>query len=134
MKDLIRTFILGIIMDELTRAAKIDKRVVLLNALPIQAFKYTHFTITCKRVSLDAVKDIVLSADVVESYIRHEATIRALNEAFNLSLTPNPGIYEYRDNDTLLIVTLKTPRRGVEVQQLTIDDLDFTLCVCSKHD
>jgi Domain of unknown function (DUF1874). len=124
----------GIIMEELTRTILSNKRVILLNALPIQAFKHTYFTIACKRTSLEAVKDIVTHSSILENYIRHEATIRALNEAFNLSLTPNPGLYEYSSDDILVIVTLKTPRRGVELQQLTIDDLDFTLCVCDVHD
>jgi Domain of unknown function (DUF1874). len=121
-------------VSEITKLVLSSRRVILLNALPVQAFKHTYFTITCKRTSLEAVKDIVLSASVLENYIRHEATIRALNEAFNLSLTPNPGLYEYRDGDVLVIVTLKKPQRGVEAEQLTTSDLDFVLCISETRD
>jgi len=115
-----------------TRVVLSKTRVVLLNALPIQAFNYQLFKIGCKRTSVDAVRDILVNATILESYVRHEATVKVLSELAGRELPVSAGLYRHREGDVLVIVTLKTPQRGVEVTQLSIDNLDFLLCIAES--
>jgi hypothetical protein len=60
-------------------------------------------------------------------YIRHPATLRALVNALHvpLPLEPNSGLYQYEPGDVIVVVTLRSPVRGQEQQQVNIDDLEF---------
>jgi hypothetical protein len=66
----------------------------------------------------------------LENYIRHESTIRVLSKLLNVELKPNTGLYTYKDGDILIIVTLKKPPRGQEVE-VKSEDLEYFVCTVS---
>ena len=111
---------------------KIFPRVVFLNALPLNAIKDAYyFDIYCKRTSIEAIADIVMHSAKVENYIRHESTVKLLSKLLNIDLKPSSGLYEYRDGDVLVIVTLKKPVRGQEVE-VKEEDLDYFMCTVKE--
>jgi len=110
---------------------KLYNRAVLLNALPLNAFGYNEFTVKCKRATLDAIKFIVKRSEVVENYIRHESTIRLLNNVLGLDLKQSSGLYEHRPLDVMIVVTLRRPVRGVEVE-VREEDLEVFICEASE--
>jgi hypothetical protein len=58
-------------------------------------------------------------------YIRHVATIAALRAiGIPLPEQPNAGLYQYDAGDIIVVVTLKTPQRGQEIQQVSPSDLE----------
>jgi hypothetical protein len=107
------------------------KRVVLLNALPLNAIKYDNFIIKCSRATLDAIKFIVKHSSSLENYIRHESTIRLLNNVLGLDLKPSSGLYEHQPLDVMIVVSLKRPIRGQEVE-VREEDLDIFICGVSE--
>jgi hypothetical protein len=109
--------------------AKIFKRVILLNALPLNAIPPSihSFDIVCKRTTIEAIADIIKHSAEAENYIRHESTIKLLSKLLNIDLRPSSELYEYRDGDTLVIVTLKKPMRGQEVE-VKEGDLEYFVC------
>ena len=106
-------------------------RVVFLNALPLNAIPYNSFTIACWRVGFDVLRIHVVDS-VVESYIRHEATLRLVSSVLGVDLKPSSGLYSYRPGDALAVVTLKKPARGQEVAEVKPEDLDVHLCLVSR--
>jgi Domain of unknown function (DUF1874). len=109
------------------------ERIVFLNALPVNAIPYVTFNIYCKRVALNVIQDLVLTAKTIENYIRHEGTVNTLNRVLGLDLKPSTAIYQHRHGDVLVIVTLKTPARGVEVREVDIRDLDVMICTIGEY-
>jgi hypothetical protein len=107
---------------------KLYNRAVLLNALPLNAIKYNEFTVKCVRAPLDAIKFIVKHSSSLENYIRHESTIRLLNNVLGLDLKPSSGLYEHRPLDMMIVVSLKRPIRGQEVE-VKPEDLEYILCI-----
>jgi hypothetical protein len=112
--------------------AKLFRRVVLLNALPLNAIPEhaNFFDIACKRTTIDAVVDIIKHSEAVENYIRHESTVRLLSKLLNIELKPSSELYRYRNGDTLIIVSLKKPIRGQEVE-VREEDLEYFMCIVS---
>jgi len=86
----------------------------------------------CKRSSIEALADIIKHSEVVENYIRHESTVKLLSKLLGIDLKPSSGLYEYRSGDILLIVTLKKPARGQEVE-VKIEDLEYYICVVNAR-
>ena len=119
-------------MSETRLEAKIFPRVVLLNALPLNAIPKDYFAILCKRTSIEAIADIVKHSMKVENYIRHESTVRLLSKLLNIELKPSAGLYTYRDFDVLAIITLKKPQRGQEVE-VKEEDLDYYMCIVQDY-
>jgi hypothetical protein len=111
--------------------AKIFPRVVLLNALPLNAIKDAYyFDILCKRTDIEAIADIVRHSLKVENYIRHESTVKLLSKLLNIDLKPSSDLYTYKKGDVLAIITLKKPIRGQEVE-VKEEDLDYFMCTIS---
>jgi hypothetical protein len=110
--------------------AKIFKRTVLLNALPLNAIPDVEFFIACKRTTIGAIVDVVKHSLEVENYVRHESTVRLISKLLNIDLKPSSELYKYQDGDVLVIVTLRKPVRGQEVE-VREEDLDFYLCTIS---
>jgi hypothetical protein len=113
------------------------RRLVFLNALPLNAINLQHFCIDVRRQSVDDVRYDVAKAkstgSEIISYIRHEATLRLINELFGLNLSPNPGLYEWREGDEIIVITLRKPVRGQEVQQIDVNDLEFFYVYVSRE-
>jgi hypothetical protein len=84
-----------------------------------------RFSATFQRVSL---QQLVSEAENVEiaNFIRHPATVAALNRVLVRELEPKAGFYSYRAGDVIYIVTLKQlPQRGVEVTSVKVEELDI---------
>ena len=111
---------------------KIFPRVVLLNALPLSAIpkEAYYFDILCKRTSIEAIVDVVRNSFKVENYIRHESTVKLLSKLLNIDLKQSSDLYTYKKGDVLVIVTLKKPVRGQEVE-VKEEDLDYFMCTVS---
>jgi len=99
------------------------RRIVLVGGVAPSMFVGNEFTMYYKRIGLDELKELAKDAEVV-NYVRHESTVKLLSQALNRDLQPNPGLYQWVDGDTLVIVGLKKPIRGQEMQ-VTADDLDL---------
>jgi hypothetical protein len=107
---------------------KLFKRTVLLNALPLNAIPFHIFAVACNRVTLTDIADVVARSEAVENYIRHESTVKLLSRLLNVDLKPSSGLYEYRNSDVLVIVTLKKQQRGQEIEARE-EDLEYFTCV-----
>jgi hypothetical protein len=97
-------------------------KVVFLNALPLNAFPFSSFMLRTFKVTVDELKTIIAGKQII-NYIRHPATISLLSSLLGINLTPNPGIYQYSQGDEIVVITLKTPQRGQEVQTISPSDL-----------
>jgi hypothetical protein len=98
-------------------------RIVLLNALPLNAFPVEadkQFEIAGEVVALDELVVILKFAQhygvKIENYIRHEPTVKLLSQLTGVELKPENKLYLYDENDEIYIITLKKPQRGVEVE------------------
>jgi len=108
-------------------------RLVILNGLPLNAFPIVDcIKLTIRKMSLSELTSIIKSTKEIQCYIRHQGTISFLNEKCGISLTPSADLYKYQHGDTLLIVTLKTPQRGQEIQKITEADIDFYMCTLEQ--
>jgi len=104
-------------------------RLVLLNAFPLSAFPYDTFTALFKRTSIEELARDVATASEVLCYIRHPATVLALQSALNVALRTSGELYRYAEGDLIYVVTLRTPQRGQEVAEVKIEDLDIVRVV-----
>ena len=105
-------------------------RVVFLNALPLNALPRSHLRLDVLPVAninelVQWIQRRVQEGYTVEHYIRHPATITALRQlGIPLSEQPNSSLYTYQPGDIIVIVTLRSPQRGQEQQQVNISDLE----------
>ena len=108
-----------------------SKRVVLLNALPLNAIPYERFAIQVNRLSPDAFEYSILQ-DLSEGYqiisfIRHKATVELLSEMLGIKIETSNELYKYQESDLIYIVTLKPEKiqRGQEATDLKPEDLAY---------
>jgi hypothetical protein len=110
-------------------------RLVFLNALPLNAISLKSFCITVRRIDLSNPTEVSIflkqSSNMV-SFIRHEATIEVLNRLLGLSLKPSSELYQWREGDELVIVTLRKPVRGQEIQDVKLEDLEVFYAYVSR--
>ena len=104
-------------------------RVVVLNALPLNALPRRHLALDVLPVSLQElamwIQRRLAEGYELMHYIRHGATISVLRSlGVPLSEQPNAGLYQYVFGDVLVIVTLRSPQRGQEQQQVSPQDLE----------
>jgi hypothetical protein len=109
-----------------------NQRFILLNALPLNAIKNDYFVIEAVRIHPSILEGIIGKfareyGVEVKNYIRHEATVRWINQKLGLQIQPSSELYEYQKGDKLIIVTLKNPQRGKEVVELKDEDLDIII-------
>ena len=104
-------------------------RIVLLNALPLNAFEeFTDFGLWLRRLSptdfANIVRELLRMGVEIECYVRHPATVALLSRLLGVELQPSTGLYRFDENDLgrIFIVTLQTPQRGQE-QEPTESDL-----------
>jgi len=106
------------------------KRVVFIPPLPLNAFPYKRFAMYIERKSIDEVREFVESAKKlgipIVGYIRHESTVRLLNQLFGLDLKPSSELYKHGEGDALIVVGLKKPVRGQEIE-VKPEDLDLAI-------
>jgi len=104
-------------------------RVVLLNALPLNALPRAHLELDVLPVSLQELAQWVQrrlqEGYTLIHYIRYPATIAALRTlGVSLSEQPNSGLYSYEPGDIMVVVTLRSPPRGQEQPQVQPEELD----------
>ena len=105
-------------------------RIVFLNALPLNALPRRHIQLDVIPVTLQELASWVQRRlqegyEVVQ-YVRHPATIAALRATgIPLNEQPNAGLYTYSYGDVIVVVSLRNPSRGQEVQQVSPQDLEM---------
>ena len=107
-------------------------RVVILNALPLNALPRALLRLEVMPIDADSLQWWIefkrMRGYEVVHYIRHPATIAALRQlGVQIDEQPSSGLYQYADGDVLVVVTLKSPQRGAEVQQVRPEDLDVRI-------
>jgi len=105
------------------------KRLVFLNALPLNSLPRSHLELDVLSVSLQDlarwVQRRLQEGFQLIHFIRHPATITALRQlGIPLSEQPNAGLYQYAHGDIIVVVTLRAPVRGQEQQQVSTSDLE----------
>jgi len=103
-------------------------RVVLLNALPLNSLPQTHLELDVLSIDTNEltkwVQRRVAEGYGLIHYIRHPATIAALRAAgIPIGDQPNSGLYRYQPGDLLVVVSLRSPQRGQEQTQVSLQDL-----------
>jgi hypothetical protein len=93
----------------------------------LNAIQDKCFTIICKKEELSKVVELIKSVDV-ENYIRHESTVKLLSTLSGKELKPSTELYKHDYLDILVVVTLKKPIRGQEVE-VTENDLEVHTCI-----
>jgi hypothetical protein len=102
------------------------KRIVFLNAIALNMVPKRAYGIYVESVSLRDVVEFVNRHSGVEvvHYIRHLSTLSLLRRYIpRLGEQQNAGLYQWQEGDVIFVVTLKTPQRGTEVQQVTEEDI-----------
>lgn len=83
-----------------------------------------------RRITLDELRTLVKAAEMmcipVVNYVRHESTVKLLSLKLGLPLEPNSSLYKYEHGDMIVIIGLKNPARGKEVE-VTAEDLDIAI-------
>jgi len=67
-------------------------KVVLLNALPLNAFPFSSFNLKVQNIAIDELKALITGKTIV-NFVRHPATVSLLSGIIGVDLTPTPGIY-----------------------------------------
>jgi hypothetical protein len=67
-----------------------------------------------RQLTPSELRELANRAATVISYIRHQSTVEAISSI--IKLETNAGNYVYRPGDTIVMITLKVPVRGQEVQ------------------
>ena len=99
------------------------ERVVFLNALPLNAFgDMESFALNVARAELEELRKFSHHGNMV-NYIRHPATVSLLRRYVANLPEPAQGLYRYSAGDVLVVVTLKSPQRGAEAQQVSEQDV-----------
>jgi hypothetical protein len=104
-------------------------RIVLLNALPINAFPYSEMHLIVRKVGLERIKNEIeyytVSGvmPVISNYIRHVATVQLLSQKLGIKLEANPGLYSFMPGDVIFVITLNSPQRGQDVMQVSEQDI-----------
>ena len=105
------------------------ERIVILNALPLNAIQYDGtFYVKCIRFqNVLTLRELDVPREKLVNYIRHESTVKLLSKLLNVELKPSADLYTHKTGDVLVIVTLKKPQRGVEVEARE-EDLECFIC------
>jgi len=102
------------------------KRVVFVGGIAPSMFpSYKELTLYYRRVGIDELKELVKDAEVL-NYVRHGSTVKVLSEILGKQLTPSTELYVWREDDVLVVVGLKKPVRGQEVE-VSAEDLDLVV-------
>jgi len=104
-------------------------RIVILNALPLNALPRSHLRLDILPVNISDLAQWInrrlQEGYEVVHYVRHTATIATLRSVgIPLSEQPNAGLYQYAHGDIIVVVTLRTLQRGQEQTQVNTSDLE----------
>ena len=104
-------------------------RIVVLNALPLNALPRSHIRLDVLPVSLSDLatwtQRRLQEGWQLIHYIRHTSTVATLRQhGIPLSEQPNSSLYVYQPGDVMVVVTLRTPQRGQEQAQVSPQDLE----------
>jgi len=103
------------------------QRIVLVGGLAPSMFSnFNEITIWYKRITVEELIELAKDAEVI-NFVRHESTVKLLSSILNRDLTPNAGLYQWQQGDVLIVIGLRKPIRGQEVE-VKADDLDIVLC------
>jgi|GEM_PF-3600049 len=97
-------------------------RYVFLNGLPLNALPEKPIVLKVTPLTPEQLKEMVPKMKQIVSYVRHPATVRLLN-GLGLSLEASSGLYKYEKGDVIIVVSLRRPVRGAEIENVTINDL-----------
>jgi hypothetical protein len=104
-----------------------NRRLIILNALPLNIFPRAPIRLRIVPIDdLRTIATIATNAQIVH-FVRHPATLNLLRTLIPSLSEPNAGIYRYQDGDLLIIIVLRTPQRGQELQNVTLTDLEAWL-------
>jgi len=110
-----------------TQTTQNKNRIVLVGGLAPSIFEnYKELIIYYKKISLDELRELARNAEVL-NFVRHESTVKLLSQVLGKDLTPSSGLYQWLKGDVLVVVGLRKPIRGQEVE-VKADDLDIVLC------
>ena len=103
-----------------TQSNQVRGRIVILNALPLNAFNARSVHLEVTRIDIASlatwVNERLAEGYTLTHYIRHPATVQVLRELGVPLEMPNTDLYRYRSGDVLVVITLNLPQRGQEVQ------------------
>ena len=118
------------ILEAVKNKLDTTKRIVLLPPFPLNAIPFNVFEVTIYRLSPDELKEIISVAKSrgipIISFIRHPSTVKLLSKIFGLDLQVSSDLYHYSEGDILVLIGLKKPIRGQEME-VTINDLDIAV-------
>jgi len=103
-----------------------ENRIVLVGGLAPSMFSYRELLIHYKKISIEELKEFAKNAEVL-NFVRHESTVKLLSQVLGKDLTTSSGLYQWLKGDMLIVVGLKKPVRGQEVE-VKADDIDIVLC------
>jgi len=104
----------------------IVEKIVLLNALVPNSTEPTIIIST--PITAEEAKILVNRANIITSYIGHEATAKLLTELFEREISVNRGMYTPQNRDLALIIRLrKRLEKPEDVKNVTINDIEFLL-------
>ncbi len=105
-------------------------RLVLLNALPLNMFGLEEgewIELIIERISIEKLKRFVSEASEIACFVRHRATVELLSRILGVELKPSAKLYRYRPGDRIVVVSLRTPIRGQEVEEVKLEDFEIYL-------
>jgi len=123
---------LNIVQEVSSLNEKFLTRTILLDYLPLNAIPFELFAISCKRVNIVSVKDIVDHSREVISYINHDSTLKFLSNQLKVDLKTSSDQYMYRHGDILIVSTLKKQMSGSEITQISLEDIDVFMCIVQE--
>ena len=112
-------------------------RIVFIPPLPLNAFPYKQFSLLVSKTSFEGLKKILKKYQEsgveleIKNFVRHESTVQILNQELGLSLKPSSELYSYQEGDIMIVVGLKKPVRGQEIQ-VSRDDIELAIVTLKR--
>ncbi|RLE65542.1 MAG: hypothetical protein DRJ38_03590 [Thermoprotei archaeon] len=105
-------------------------RLIFAPPLPLNAFQGKTISIKVRRLSIEELRHLVEQykqhgVEIV-NFIRHPSTVKLLNQLLGLNMQPSSELYQYQQGDIIIVVGLRRPVRGQEVE-VKPEDLDVAI-------
>jgi hypothetical protein len=97
----------------------VEGRLILLNALPLNIFpeSWREYAIQVRKIDVYTLKDRVLKARKIKSYIRHQSTVEVLQRVLGIPLPVSAEAYKYAFNSSRLLPKPDQPNKA------TVDEI-----------